>query len=136
MNDNLTGPLNIESALSVRGLATQAHVETRSQYRLTAVSGEGASNVAWMTELEFAALFTAAGVETNFEQEELEAFAILSGAVILHPFARDLVHSLSSRSSYPALTMGILTPASDLPDDLEIELDDTQGDSAGTPTAS
>lgn len=109
----------------MRAGAVEAGIETWARYVVTATSGEGDDlKVVWEIEIECFALFGFLEDRIEFEHDDLMAFALLVGAPGLHPFVRDYVQSLTSKSAFPAFTMGLMTPLTSLPDDEEVDISD------------
>ena len=81
---------------------------------------------AWSIESEWVAKYSGdADTLSEHTHAELNAFAIVMGPPTVHPYARDLVQSLTGRSEHAAFTLGLLTPVSAMPDDAVIDIGDS-----------
>lgn len=81
----------------------------------------------WRIDAEWVAQFVGdAAAVTDHQDEDITAFSVIMGPPTVHPFARELVQSLTGKGEHPAFTLGLMTPVSALPDDEVIELDDAE----------
>lgn len=85
-----------------------------------------AAHAAWNSESVWVAFFRRTDdTGEEFEPSDLQAFAMLMGPPTVHPYARELLQSLTARSPYAAFTLELLTPLSALEDDEIVEIADT-----------
>jgi preprotein translocase subunit SecB len=61
-------------------------------------------DAAWLIEADFVASFVTLS-DREFAPEQLRAFAYVTGAMAVHPFAREFVQSATVRLGYPAFTL-------------------------------
>lgn len=77
----------------------------------------------WKIEMNWISQYVGEPKAVNsFADQDLEAFALVMGPPTVHPYARELAQSITSRSAYPAFTMGLLTPITALPDDELVQI--------------
>lgn len=108
-----TTPFNCATDLRVKGEHANGRVETWARYETTAhADAEEAeadsSTAVWTAIVEGVAVFTLDDPEMQISDDQLEAFALLVGMPILHPFAREWTQTLTGHSQYPAFTLGLI----------------------------
>jgi hypothetical protein len=122
------GPFSTDTGFQVTGIRQGDAIEARALYVTEAVKklDDGDTVPIWTIEVECAAVFEGTdGADLDaFTDDQIEAFAVLVGAPALHPYVRELTQSLSSRTMYPAFTLGLMASFAEMPPDFEIEFPD------------
>lgn len=117
-------PFRTDTNLRILGRQRNDAVEVWAHYTTDVFTDreDGDEEPVWTVKVECVAVFEAKVEDPDFEDKDLEAFALLVGAPALHPYAREWTQTLSSHSQYPAFTIGLLDSIAELPEDEEIEL--------------
>ncbi len=107
----LDGPIELDISWETTPLVEEDGEHVRFTYRLEVTSGraDGLS-----VEAEFELLYSVTDVQT-LEEEDLQAFADVSAAFSAHPYARELLQSLTVRSGLPPLVLGTIRSPVDPP---------------------
>jgi len=117
--------INVENNLIVRGIASGRRVQALGHYWVSA-QPEGAPDddapFVWRVLIEVSANYLR-NEEADFAEQDLDAFALMIGAPALHPYAREVLQSITARSPFPAYTLGQLIALSSFPDDQVLELE-------------
>lgn len=118
-------PFSTETGFEVTGVRSHNTVEARASYVTSAFKRleDDETVPIWSVEVECAAVFAGADLD-QFTDEQIEAFSVLVGAPAIHPYVRELTQSLTSRTVYPAFTMGLMKSFAEMPADTEIEFPD------------
>lgn len=116
-------PFNVDTTIQVHGELVDGRIEARAKYVTSAHStnDDELESPIWTVELECVASFDLAADSPAVPENDLEAFAVVMGPPTVHPYARELTQSLSSRTPYPALTLGLMRPILAFPDDHVVE---------------
>ncbi|MBM9466421.1 hypothetical protein [Nakamurella leprariae] len=126
------GPFEVSTALSVRSPAEDSarEVYVFSKYVVQARSVqdddsiEEARPVAWRVELEMVGTWGRRGGNSALlDSADLTCFAVLVGAMALHPYARETVQSTVGRLGFPPFTMDILHSIDGGSGEVEIDVD-------------
>lgn len=128
-NRSQTTPFSCETDLRVKGERSSGRIETWARYETTAhADAEGqeadSSTAVWTAIVEGVAVFTLEDPGMQVSDDQLEAFALLVGMPILHPFAREWTQTLTGHSQYPAFTLGLIESPAELDPDHVIEFPD------------
>jgi|GEM_PF-2936853 len=139
----------LRSAFNVqtRASRSEASVQAWAKYAVIALTDDDGSlpdnaneltedlieqTYAWRIETEWVADFGGDSAQVAaYSDADLAAFALIMAPPTLHPHVRELVQSLTSRSPFPAYTMGLLTPISAMGDDEIVELYAEEGNDLG-----
>lgn len=125
-------PYDVDTTLAVRGQLYDDRIDVHVSYTTSALSvdDDGSKSPVWTVEAEYVASFEMGedASQVPISEDDLEAFAITMGPQTVHPYARELTQSLSARTPYPALTLGLITPVGAMPDDQALELPDRSVD--------
>ena len=107
---------------AARALEQEGPAEEGNEADLAAVDEE----LAWQVRAEFSASFDVASDDpehpTIFTEAELAAFALGTGLMAIHPFAREFVQTSVGRLGYPPYTIEFLRSAFNAADEEEFEL--------------
>lgn len=125
---NQATPFNCETDLRFKGERVGGRIEAWTRYETNAhtdSAGEtGAPDSAtpvWTALVEAVAVFTLDDPDLNVTEDQIEAFALLVGMPILHPYAREWTQTLTSQSQYPAFTLGLVESPAELDPEQVIE---------------
>lgn len=117
-----SGALSVNSQLSFGVKKEIGFFVVASKYVL--VAQNEASESAWKLELELLGAWDLTEeVSTDFSLMDYNCFALASGVMTLHPFARETIHNITSRSGYPPMTMDILISPLARPEDEFVEFE-------------
>ena len=139
-----TGEISLVSAYAIKTRVERSESVLRSWVQHTAwalaiddetevpeTAGEVPSefvdeHFAWQSETEWVVEFasTEGNDLTDLPMEDCSAFSMVMGPPTAHPYARELIQSLSERGLYPALSLGLITPLTQMSDDEVIEIVD------------
>jgi preprotein translocase subunit SecB len=77
-------------------------------YRLRALSAAAGKPTAFQAEITMSAVFEF--TDSDFSDGDLQTFGLFGVLDIVHPFVRELAHSLSGRMGLPPLLLEVKTP--------------------------
>lgn len=123
-------PFECSTELQVRGVLDGHRLECWSRYETTARGADETVRV-WTVVVECVASFVLDAADVIATEEQVEAFALVVGTPVLHPYAREWTQTLTSHSQYPAFTMGLLEPLGELDPEQTVELP-VRGDRIGS----
>jgi hypothetical protein len=116
----LAPPFETDTDLRVRALRQHGQIQAWCRYVVTSLAEGRTAQQAWRAEVECIACFDYPPELPTPSEEDLEAFAFVVGSPILHPYGREFLQGLTSKTAYPAFTMGLLLPIDALDDDYEL----------------
>ncbi|MFK4083581.1 hypothetical protein ACI2LF_05695 [Kribbella sp. NPDC020789] len=127
-NPLLDGPFRIGSKLDVRTDVEAERLGVEVRYRIGAVSeSEEDQPEVWSVSLRVLAEYVDQGEDEEkrldeFSAEECRAFGLMIGLVTVHPYARELVQSMSGRMGYPPYTAEMLESVAVAPDEAVLRI--------------
>lgn len=85
------------------------HIESWARYETVAQSDDVENPVdVWTALVECVAVFELDDPDLAISEDPVEAFGLLMGMPVLHPYAREWTQTLTSHSQYPAFTLGLI----------------------------
>jgi hypothetical protein len=140
---NGSTPLTCETDLLVKGERAGRFLEAWARYETTAHTADAASEGngavdgdtdspgaaathVWTALVEGVAVFELDDPDLVTTEDQVEAFALLVGMPILHPYAREWTQTLTGHSQYPAFTLGLIESPAELDSQHVVELPDRE----------
>lgn len=116
----LSGMFAVSAELDFEVTAGEQHVTVASDYVLSAHSELG--QTAWTANVRLLGVWDLAP-GSSFEPIDYSCFALSIGVMTIHPFARETIHNLTTRTGYPAMALDMLVSPVAGPPDTMIEID-------------
>ncbi len=104
------GTLTVEVVLETKGRQGEDVLETRSRYIAAARpvdNSDESDDEAWVVVAEFTATFEKAP-DAQLSEDQVSVYSMTTGAMAIHPYARQLIQETTARLGYPPFTMELL----------------------------
>lgn len=117
----LDGPFELENGIGISAIREADQVIARARYSVTSRS-EASGEVAWNVSVDVISVHRLAGDAPEFSHDALQCFALGTGITTCHPYAREVVQSITGKLGYPPATLDLLI--SPLSGNADIEIAD------------